>query len=106
MRRRFATLATLLLCVVLAGSLRSQGQAPPTARSTAPAATPQTAPAAPAATSTTPTAAATATSSPQHALIDQYCMGCHSDRVKSGGLALSTLNLDAANQSAEVAEKV
>ena len=35
-----------------------------------------------------------------------YCMGCHSDRVKSGGLALSQLNLDAVDQSAEVAEKV
>jgi hypothetical protein len=36
-------------------------------------------------------------------------MGCHSDRLKSGGLALSTLNLDApveSAQSAEVAEKV
>ena len=43
------------------------------------------------------------------ALLNQYCMGCHSDRVKSGGLALSALNLDAplANaQSAEIAEKV
>jgi len=47
--------------------------------------------------------------SPQRALIDQYCMSCHSDRLKTGGLALSTLNLDAptANEtSAEVAEKV
>jgi hypothetical protein len=33
-------------------------------------------------------------------------MGCHSDRVKAGGLALSELNLDAPHQSAEVAEKV
>jgi len=33
-------------------------------------------------------------------------MGCHSDRVRSGGLALSTLNLDAVDQNAEVAEKV
>jgi mono/diheme cytochrome c family protein len=40
------------------------------------------------------------------ALIDQYCLGCHSDRAKAGGLALSALNLDAAHQSAEVAEKV
>jgi Protein of unknown function (DUF1592)/Protein of unknown function (DUF1588)/Protein of unknown function (DUF1595)/Protein of unknown function (DUF1585)/Protein of unknown function (DUF1587) len=39
-------------------------------------------------------------------LIDQYCMGCHSDRVKSGGLALSELNLDAVHQSAEIGEKV
>jgi mono/diheme cytochrome c family protein len=47
--------------------------------------------------------------SPQRALIDQYCLGCHSDRLKTGGLALSTLNLDAPEenaQSAEVAEKV
>src|SRR5262249_39572854 len=42
-------------------------------------------------------------------LLNQYCMGCHSDRVKSGGLALSALNLDAPSanpQSAEIAEKV
>src|SRR5262245_52895496 len=47
--------------------------------------------------------------SPQQALVTQYCMGCHSDRVKSGGLALSALNLDAPTenaQSAEIAEKV
>src|SRR4051812_27142767 len=43
------------------------------------------------------------------ALLVQYCMGCHSDRLKSGGLALSALNLDApadSPQSAEIAEKV
>src|SRR5678816_1280455 len=44
--------------------------------------------------------------SSQRALVDQYCMGCHSDRVRSGGLALSALNLDAVDQNAEVAEKV
>jgi hypothetical protein len=33
-------------------------------------------------------------------------MGCHSDRVKSGGLALSQLNLDSVGESAEIAEKV
>jgi hypothetical protein len=33
-------------------------------------------------------------------------MGCHSDRVKSGGLGLSELNLDAVDQHAEIAEKV
>jgi mono/diheme cytochrome c family protein len=48
-------------------------------------------------------------SSAKSALINQYCMGCHSDRMKSGGLALSALNLDAPEenpQSAEIAEKV
>src|SRR5687768_13398646 len=44
--------------------------------------------------------------SPQRALLDQYCLGCHSDRVRAGGLALSGLNLDAVHQSAETAEKV
>ena len=47
--------------------------------------------------------------SPQRALVDQYCMSCHSARLKSGGLALSALNLDAPEQnaqSAEIAEKV
>src|SRR5262249_46717110 len=38
-------------------------------------------------------------------LVNQYCMGCHSYRLKSGGLALSTLNLGAAI-NADVGEKV
>ena len=66
----------------------------------------------------TPAATPVSSQSPEsrapspEALVNQYCMGCHSDRLKSGGLALSALNLDApagsdANaQSAEVAEKV
>jgi hypothetical protein len=68
-----------LLCLVLTGKLRSEGQAP----------------------SPRPPAV-----SPQAALIDQYCMGCHSDRVKSGGLALSELDLSAVDQHADIAEKV
>jgi mono/diheme cytochrome c family protein len=40
------------------------------------------------------------------ALVDQYCMSCHSDRLHSGGLALSTLNLDSGDLNADVAEKV
>jgi mono/diheme cytochrome c family protein len=43
---------------------------------------------------------------PQRALINQYCVACHNDRLKSGGLTLSALNLDDVHQSAEVAEKV
>jgi len=59
--------------------------------------------------SPTPVALQPAPTLEGHALIDQYCMGCHSDRLKSGGLALSALNLDAPAenaQSAEIAEKV
>ncbi len=50
--------------------------------------------------------------SSQSALINQYCLGCHSDRLRSGGLALTALNLEAPAeivqnaQSAEIAEKV
>ena len=51
------------------------------------------------------TAGATPVAAPRE-LIDKYCLGCHSDKVKSGGLALSELNLDAVDQHAEIAEKV
>jgi mono/diheme cytochrome c family protein len=54
----------------------------------------------------TPAAVAPRPASPQKALVDQYCMGCHSDRGKAGGLALSELNLDAVSQHPEIAEKV
>jgi mono/diheme cytochrome c family protein len=63
-------------------------------------------PSTPAPSAQTPSATS---GSPQRALIDQYCMGCHSDRIKSGGLALSALNLDVPGenaQSGEIAEKV
>src|SRR5689334_1018184 len=53
----------------------------------------------------TPAAAPTAAAA-QKALVAQYCMTCHSDRVKAGGLALSELDLDAVPQHAEIAEKV
>jgi mono/diheme cytochrome c family protein len=53
-----------------------------------------------------PAAAAQRPVSPQQALVDQYCMGCHSDRGKAGGLALSALDLDAVSQHPDIAEKV
>src|SRR5215510_3641164 len=80
-----------LLCLVLAGNLRLEGQAPAAASTQAPV---------------TAQASGAPPVTPQRALIDQYCLGCHSDRVKAGGLALSQLNLDAVDQSAEIAEKV
>jgi hypothetical protein len=53
-----------------------------------------------------PRAVAPPLATPQRALINQYCVGCHNDRLKSGGLTLTALNLDNVPQSAEVAEKV
>ena len=95
-RNGIATCA-VVLCLVVASNLRSEGQAPGV-----PSPEPASAQSPPA----TPIAPQAATQSPQRALINQYCMGCHSDRVKAGGLALSQLNLDAVDQSAEIAEKV
>jgi mono/diheme cytochrome c family protein len=43
---------------------------------------------------------------PQRALINQYCVGCHNDKLKSGGLALDTVNVENMNQNPEVWEKV
>jgi hypothetical protein len=78
----------VLFGLVLVGNLRSEGQQSPAPASPAPAGA-QTPGATPA--------------SPQRALVDQYCVGCHSERMKAGGLVLAGLNLD---DNAEVAEKV
>ena len=43
--------------------------------------------------------------SSQHALIDQYCSACHNDKLKSGGVTLTGLDLAHSDQSAELAEK-
>jgi hypothetical protein len=54
-----------------------------------------------------PTAfAQTAPGSPQRALLDKYCVTCHNDRAKTGGLTLQ--NIDVANvpANAETWEKV
>jgi mono/diheme cytochrome c family protein len=104
--RTAVAMVAVLLFVVTAQDRVSEGRARP-ARPTLALATAQT--------SGAQTSGATPVSSPRAlgaeasakaALIEQYCMGCHSDRVRSGGLALSQLNLDAVDQHAEVAEKV
>jgi mono/diheme cytochrome c family protein len=87
----------VLLYVVVAHDRVSQGQTPPAAPTPAVAQTARQTPVAPLALSGV---------EGQQALIDQYCLGCHNDRLKSGGLALSELNLDAVDQHAEIAEKV
>ena len=83
--------AAILLYLAVAHDRVSEGRAQSAPPALAPAAA--ASPAAPAA-------------SPQAALINQYCMRCHSDRIHSGGLALSRLNLAEVDQSAEIAEKV
>jgi mono/diheme cytochrome c family protein len=100
-RNAIATCA-VLLGLVLADTLRTDAQAPqsnadprtiaPSDRTVAP---PPPRPLGP-----------QAADSPQRTLINQYCAACHNDRLKSGGLTLTALNLDDVHQSAEVAEKV
>src|SRR5262245_8499779 len=109
MRTAVATVAVLLYLVAVAdrwseGRAQSATPAPKTGSEVISGGqSPTDAPSAPATPVASPTKPPV---SPQRALIDQYCMGCHSDRVKSGGLALSQLNLDSVDQSAEIAEKV
>jgi mono/diheme cytochrome c family protein len=113
MRRRIRTgIATVavLAYLAVAADRWSEGQAQSAPSAPAPAPSGVEGPGNAQSSGATPVASprpASATpASSQRALIDQYCMGCHSDRVKSGGLALSELNLDAIDQSAEIAEKV
>jgi mono/diheme cytochrome c family protein len=97
MRTVVATVAILLYLGVLSGSWSAgQAQSAPPAQGPTPEG--PKGPALPVATA--------AAASPQRALVNQYCVACHNEKLKSGGLTLTTLNLDAPDQSAEVAEKV
>src|SRR5688572_25140227 len=101
MRTAVATAAVLLYAVV-AHDRGSEGRALPARPTPGPAQVQTgrgTPPGGPGDAAATPVVS-------NRALIDQYCLGCHSDRVRSGGLALSELNLDAVHQDAEIAEKV
>jgi mono/diheme cytochrome c family protein len=105
-RNAIATCA-VLLGLVLADTLRTDAQAPqsPDPRTSEPGTV------APSDRTPGPPDGTVASSpprpaGPQAALINQYCVACHNDRLKSGGLALSALNLDDVPQSAEIAEKV
>src|SRR5215813_13615834 len=44
--------------------------------------------------------------SPQRAVINQYCGGCHNERVKSGDLALNSFDADRPGEHPEIWEKV
>ena len=43
---------------------------------------------------------------PSRTLVNQYCAGCHNDKLKSGGFSLAKLDLAHPEQNAEQAEKV
>ena len=43
---------------------------------------------------------------PQRVLFDQYCVACHSDRLRTGGLSLQSLDIGDVAANVEVLEKV
>jgi cytochrome c551/c552 len=93
-----AVVAAAMTC-----SLSLAAQTTPAAHKAAPAA-PATKPAAAVAhkTTTPPQPAA----DPQPELVKQYCVTCHSERGKAGGLSLVNFDATHADQSADVAEKM
>ncbi len=52
-----------------------------------------------------PSAALSSPVSPDRALVNQYCIRCHNDRTKAGGLALDTADIERVTASEEVWEK-
>ena len=48
----------------------------------------------------------TAATAPQPDLTKQYCIGCHSEKGKAGGLSLVSFDATRAEQNAEVSEKI
>ena len=42
----------------------------------------------------------------ERALVNQYCVGCHNEKAKTGGLALDGTELDNVSAKAEIWEKV
>ena len=52
------------------------------------------------------TQSAPATASPEQALVSRYCVTCHNDRSKTGGLSLEKLDVSNIGAHAEVWEKV
>ena len=51
-------------------------------------------------------AARAAADTPEQALLNRYCVTCHNDRLRTGGLALDTLDVSDVGAHAEVWEKV
>jgi mono/diheme cytochrome c family protein len=53
-----------------------------------------------------PASQARAEASPQQVLLNRYCTTCHNERLKTGGLALDSLNIHNVSPGAEVWERV
>ena len=105
-RRVACAIACLTVVLVVVDSLRASGPQPAAARvsSAQPLSTidhalrvahPQQQP------------AATAAASPHQTVVSRYCVTCHNEKLKTGGLVLATVDVDTVSAAnAEVLEKV
>ncbi len=110
MTKRNVTVGAAILCgMVMVSTYMAQQRAatrpPAAATRSATSPRPQTAPSAPQA-ALRPQTVPGMTVEAETALVKQYCLGCHNDNLKSGGIALSKLDLVHPEQTAELAEKV
>jgi Protein of unknown function (DUF1592)/Protein of unknown function (DUF1588)/Protein of unknown function (DUF1585)/Protein of unknown function (DUF1587)/Protein of unknown function (DUF1595)/Planctomycete cytochrome C len=96
-----ASTGTLTAIVALGLGLSAQTNPPPTKPAAAQTSSPKPA----MAVAHKPTAAQPA-AEPQADLTRQYCIGCHSEKGKAGGLSLVAFDPSHADQSPEVAEKI
>ena len=102
---KFTAAGTGILVATLVAfglGLSAQTNPAPKTAAAAPAGAPAPKPSMAVAHKAPPPAAAT----PQPDLTKQYCVGCHSEKGKAGGLSLVSFDPSKADQSAEVAEKV
>src|SRR5215471_6143596 len=104
-RRRAAVFGIILLLIITLASINlAQKQA------SAPAATPKKNVTKPILNATTgpptPNVPLGMPVDDQQALVKQYCSGCHNERLKSGGMSLTQLDLAHPEANAELAEKV
>lgn len=111
-RNATAALVAAGLGLTLAGLSAAPGRQAAARPAAAPAtATPAPKAAAPVSKPAPPTAPAPATShamsaAAQSELVATYCVGCHSDRAKAGGLSLAGFSAMKAQESPEIAEKI
>jgi mono/diheme cytochrome c family protein len=100
-----AVLLTSLLGLTI---LTAAEQAAPTPapRAATPAAQTPAAPVAPMTSRAVPAASPATTPADHNALLKQYCVTCHSDRAKAGGLSLASFDTNKPTSDVVVAEKM
>ena len=105
MRPLTAVLLTSLLGLTI---LTAAEQAAPTPapRAASPAAQAPAAPVAPMTSRAVPTTSPAAAPADHNALLKQYCVTCHSDRAKAGGLSLASFDTSKPTSDVVVAEKM